>query len=191
MPDFPPLYLLRHGQTDWNRDRRVQGQMESQLTELGRGHATRQGEILAGLDLPEGVAAYCSPQRRTRQTADIALGAVRLEPTYDDRLKEVYLGSWEGHLRADLEVKFPEVFAGSSVFQTCLMSDGETEADLRGRVAAFLDELTRPSVVVSHGIALTFLRGIVLGASLADMDAMERAQGVVIELRDGREVTHR
>ena len=46
-------------------------------------------------------------------------------------------------------------------------------------------------MVVSHGIALTFLRGLVLGASLAEMEAMERAQGVVIELSDGREVTHR
>ncbi|MDQ2088404.1 histidine phosphatase family protein [Marimonas arenosa] len=191
MSTHPPLFLLRHGQTDWNRDRRIQGQMESQLTELGRGHATRQGEILAGLDLPEGIAAFCSPQRRTRQTAEIALGAVELDPMYDDRLKEVYLGSWEGHLRADLEGKFPEVFAGRSVFQTCLMSDGESEADLRARVGAFLTELDRPAVVVSHGIALTFLRGLVLGASLEEMDAMERAQGVVIELNGGVEITHR
>lgn len=191
MPEFPPLYLLRHGQTDWNRDRRIQGQMESQLTELGRGHAARQGAILAGLDLPADVAGYCSPQRRTRQTAGIALGAIGLAPSFDDRLKEVYLGSWQGHLRADLEARYPEVFHGRSVFQTCLMSDGESEADLRTRIGAFLDDLAGPSVVVSHGIALTFLRGIVLGASLAEMDAMQRDQGVVIELRDGVEVTHR
>ena len=191
MPAYPPLYLLRHGQTDWNRDRRIQGQMESQLTELGRRHATRQGEILAGLDLPEGLAAYCSPQLRTRQTAGIALAPVSLAPSFDARLKEVHLGSWEGHLWDDLRARLPGELGRKSVFEACLLSDGETEADLRARVGGFLSELRGPSVVVSHGIALTFLRGIVLGASLAEMDAMERAQGVVIELTGGVEVTHR
>lgn len=191
MPDFPPLYLLRHGQTTWNRDRRIQGQMESELTDLGRSHAARQGEILARLDLPQGVAAWCSPQRRTRQTAGIALGRIGLVPRFDARLKEVWLGSWEGQLRADLEARFPEQLAGVGVFRSCLISDGETEADLRARIGAFLEALEGPAVVVSHGITLTFLRGLVLGASLDEMEAMERAQGVVIELRDGREVTHR
>ena len=191
MPDYPPLYLLRHGQTHWNRDRRIQGQMESQLTELGRGHAARQGEILAGLDLPDGINAWCSPQKRTRQTAEIALAAVAIEPRFDDRLKEVFLGSWEGHLYADLERQLPEAFAGRSVFEICLKSDGESEADLRSRIGGFLDRLSGPTLVVSHGIALTFLRGIVLGSSLTEMIAMERAQGVVIELRDGGETTHR
>ena len=187
MPAYPPLYLLRHGQTDWNREGRIQGQTNSELTETGRGHARRQGEILAGLDLPEATRAYCSPARRTRQTAGLA----GLRPVFDDRLKEVFLGGWEGHLRTDLEARYPEVFEGRSVFRTCLMSDGETEADLRVRLGAFLDDLAGPAVVVSHGIALTFLRGIVLGASLDEMDAMGREQGVVVELRDGHEVTHR
>ena len=186
----PPLYLLRHGQTDWNRDRRIQGQMESQLTTLGRGHAARQGEILAGLDLPETIEAWCSPQVRTRQTAEIALAQAGLVPGFDDRLKEVHLGSWEGQYYADLIAGRPE-FESTSAFHLCLMSDGESEVDLRERVGAFLAGLERPAVVVSHGIALTFLRGIVLGSSLEEMDAMERAQGVVIELRDGAEVTHR
>jgi len=186
----PPLFLLRHGQTDWNRDRRIQGQLESQLTDLGRGHAARQGEILAGLDLPEGIEAYCSPQTRTRQTAEIALPPSGLEPSFDTRLKEVYLGSWEGRFYADLMATQPEL-SGRSAFELCLISDGESEADLRARAGAFLAGLQGPAVIVSHGIIMTFLRGIALGASLAEMEAMERAQGVVIELREGREVTHR
>ena len=90
MPDFPPLYLLRHGQTTWNRDRRIQGQLNSELTELGRQHARRQGEILAGLDLPAGLTAYCSPARRTRQTAGIAFAPLGFVPVFDDRLKEKF-----------------------------------------------------------------------------------------------------
>ncbi|MCF3594435.1 histidine phosphatase family protein [Rhodobacteraceae bacterium LMO-12] len=190
MADYPPLFLLRHGQTDWNRDRRIQGQMESDLSDLGRDHARRQGEILRGLDLPDGIAAYCSPQRRTRQTAGIALGAVGLEPTFDVRLKEVSMGSWEGQYYADLLKARPEL-ATQGIFNLCLQSDGENADDMRARAADFLDGLRGPAVIVSHGIIMSFLRGIVLGASLDDMEAMERAQGVVIELRDGLEVTHR
>ena len=187
---YPPLYLLRHGQTEWNRDRRIQGQVESVLTEEGRGHAARQGEILAGLALPEGVEAWCSPQVRTRQTAEIALPRAGLVPDFDDRLKEVFLGDWEGRYYPELIAAQPEL-AAQSVFRLCLMSNGESEGDLRARIGDFLGTLDAPAVVVSHGIALTFLRGIVLGLGLDGMEAMEREQGVVIELRDGTEVTHR
>lgn len=187
----PPLYLLRHGQTDWNRDRRIQGQMESDLTELGRGHAARQGEILAGLDLPDGIGAFCSPQRRTRQTAEIALGAVGLEPVFDDRLKEIWLGEWEGFLYAEMAAKDPSRFEGKSLFDVILDGPGEGAAEMAARLGDFLAGLERPAVVVSHGIALTFLRGAVLGVGLDAMRAMEREQGVVIELRDGVETVHR
>ena len=112
-------------------------------------------------------------------------------PGFDDRLKEVYLGSWEGRMWPDVMVEETTKLSGCSVFEACLLSDGETEADLWARVGAFLDDLTGPTVVVSHGIALTFLRGIVLGSSLAEMDGMAREQGVVLELNDGREWTHR
>lgn len=190
MPDFPPLYLLRHGQTDWNRDRRIQGQLESDLTDRGRGHARRQGEILAGLDLPAGIAAFCSPQRRARQTAEIALTAVGLVAEPDARLKEVSLGNWEGRYYADLLAERPDL-AAQGVFNLCLKSDGESAEDLGLRAGAFLQALRGPAVIVSHGIIMSFLRGHVLGASLAEMEAMERAQGVVIELSGGRELTHR
>ena len=103
---------------------------------MGRGHAARQGDILAGLGLPGGVTAFSSPQLRTRQTAEIALDRVGLDPVFDDRLKEVHLGSWEGQYYADLIAARPE-YAGTSVFRLCLASDGETEADLRARVGAF------------------------------------------------------
>jgi len=187
---IPPLYLLRHGQTDWNRDRRIQGQMESDLTDLGREQAARQGAILAGLDLPAGIVAHVSPLRRTRQTAEIALPAAGLEPRFDDRLKEVQMGRWEGQYYADLKLAEPEAFSAGSILHLCLNSPGETHDTLRARIAGFLDDLTGPAVVVSHGVALTILRGLALNATMPQMEAMSRDQGVVWELRDGREITH-
>lgn len=190
MQSHPPLYLLRHGQTDWNRDRRIQGQMESELTELGQSHALRQGEILAGLDLPEGIQAFCSPQIRTRQTAVRALAPLGIEPAFDDRLKEVHMGDWQGLYYADIIADTPAL-ADLGIVELCLSSSGEGETDMRARISAFVSELTDPAIIISHGIALSFLRAEIRGLGLDDMERMERAQGVVIELRDGVETTHR
>lgn len=187
---IPPLYLLRHGQTDWNRDRRIQGQMESDLTDLGREQAARQGAILAGLDLPKGVVAHVSPLRRTRLTAEIALSSVGLVQRHDDRLKEVFMGAWEGQYYADLKQAEPQAFGTGSILHLCLNSPGETQDDMRDRIGRFLDDLTGPAVVVSHGVALTILRGMVLNASMDEMEAMSRDQGVVWEVRNGHESTH-
>ena len=188
--DLPPLYLMRHGQTDWNRDRRIQGQLESQLTDTGRGHAARQGEILATLDLPDGITAHISPQRRTRQTAEIAVGPLELPTVFDDRLKEVTLGAWEGGYYADLLAENPDLRA-LDIFDLCLSSPGETKADLEHRIGAFLRDLTGPAIVVSHGIALTILRGLARGLSHDQMRALDRGQGYVIELSGGVETHHK
>ena len=186
----PPLYLLRHGQTDWNRDRRIQGQKESSLTDLGEAQAVQQGQILAALDRPEGLRAYCSPLRRTRQTAAHALAPLGLMPVFDDRLKEVGLGNWEGRLYAEVIAQTPALGA-LSAFDMCLSSPGETAEMLETRIAGFLDGLHGPSVIVSHGIALSVLWGVVLGRDRAGMAGMDRGQGLVIELRDGMETIWR
>jgi len=190
MLDLPPLYLMRHGQTNWNRDRRIQGQMESELTETGRGHAARQGEILAGLPLPAGICAHVSPLLRTRQTADIAVAPLGVAITCDDRLKEVSLGAWEGGYYADLLQENPDLRA-LNIFDLCLASPGETLADLQDRIGAFLRDLRGPAIIVSHGIALTVLRGLARGLDHAQMRALDRGQGYVIQLVGGVETVHR
>jgi probable phosphoglycerate mutase len=191
MPEYPPLYLLRHGQTEWNAIRRIQGQKNSVLTAAGQDHARAQGRILAGLDLPDGIAGFASPLVRTRQTADLALAPIGMAPRFDDRLMEIGLGSWEGHMYADMVATDPERLGGMSAFEMCFASpDGETEEDMRARIGAFLDDLEGPAVIVSHGIALSILRGIVRGLDMAGMAALDRSQGVVIELAGGQEVVH-
>ncbi|MDF1853864.1 histidine phosphatase family protein [Pseudooceanicola sp.] len=189
--NLPPLYLLRHGQTDWNRDGRIQGQMESDLTDLGRAQAGRQGEILTGLSLPKDIRAHVSPLRRTRQTADLAVAPLGLTLNLDDRLKEVTMGEWEGHYYAALRPTLDAEFQTMSGFDLCLNSPGESEAELRARCQSFLEDITGPSIIVSHGIALTILRGVVRGLSYDEMAALEREQGVVIALIDGAETLHR
>lgn len=191
MSEKPALYLLRHGQTTWNAAGRVQGQLESELSDLGREHARRQGAILARMGLPEGLGVYCSPQRRTRQTAELALGALGLAPRFDDRLKEIHLGNWEGRYYADLTAQDPAFFEGRSTLMLCLEGPGETLEDMRARMGAFLDDLDGPALVVSHGVALTVLRGLVLGLDIAAMEGLGAEQGVIYELLDGEQIVHR
>lgn len=101
------LYLIRHGQTDWNKERRAQGQSESKLTELGEQQARELGERLAPVEFDH---IYCSSSQRTRQTADLAFGHRNTEIEYRDSLREIFLGPWEGHLYDDIEVEYGDSF---------------------------------------------------------------------------------
>lgn len=136
-----PIYLLRHGQTEWNRDRRVQGSLESQLTSLGRRQAAAQARLLAPiLAATPNLDLYASPQIRARQTAEIALPGHDAEITYDARLAELNMGDWEGHLRADLEPENPILRdPHTPIFAQCMAAtNGEGFDALSARLAAFL-----------------------------------------------------
>jgi len=101
------LHLIRHGETDWNRDKRVQGQADSRLTGLGRQQAARLAPVL----LREPVSAvYCSSSLRTRQTAEILFRDSDLRISPCDRLREIYLGPWEGRLQSEVRETHPEQF---------------------------------------------------------------------------------
>lgn len=99
------LHLIRHGETDWNKERRVQGQSESQLTELGIQQARELGQRIRHLDFDK---IYCSSSLRTRQTAEHAFPESDIEIAYLDELREIFLGPWEGHLYEDLARREPE-----------------------------------------------------------------------------------
>jgi broad specificity phosphatase PhoE len=187
---FPPILLLRHGQTDWNAIRRIQGQRESDLTETGRGHAACQGEILAGMgDVLLTRALWCSPLRRTRQTAEIAFGPAYGRVRHDDRLKEIFMGDWEGWLYADLPSRWPEEAARwTTTFDRCVEAPGGEGFDsLMARAQSFLDDLDGPAVIVAHGVINMAIRGIILGLDRDGMADLEAEQGVVLRLEDGRE----
>lgn len=101
------LHLFRHGQTNWNAERRVQGQSESQLDALGIEQAQRLGERIRDLDFQH---VYCSSSERTRQTAEHAFARRSLPITYLDSLREIHMGPWEGQLYAEIEAAEPDSF---------------------------------------------------------------------------------
>ena len=185
MPEFPPLLILRHGQTEWNREHRIQGSQDSPLTDLGRAQARDQQAILQGLDLAE-FTAWVSPQGRAQATADIALEGLALPRHVDDRLAEIRVGEWEGLKRDDLVMDRPMDESEESALDLYERAPGgEGFQALRVRCAAFLADLTGPAVIVTHGITSRMLRLVACDLDIADIALVGGGQGVVYEIRDG------
>jgi len=136
MKSYPKVWFLRHGETEWNAEGRVQGQTESVLSERGRVHAQQQAELMAPI-LAHNPPCIVSPLKRTRQTADIALGGRDYQT--DDRLKEIFAGDWEGHLRADIFKNLPEGITAQSPHMEfyCAAPGGEGFDVFQARVNAF------------------------------------------------------
>ena len=146
------ILLVRHGETDWNRDARFQGHADPPLNERGREQARALAERLAAEPL---AAVYTSPLQRARETAEIVAARVGLPVESVDGVREVDVGSWSGLTRTEIEERFPEAFArwlGNGPG----WEDGETYEEMGERVLAALEELARRHpgevvLVVTHG----------------------------------------
>ncbi|GFE63685.1 histidine phosphatase family protein [Litoreibacter roseus] len=185
MSNYPEIYVLRHGETEWNAESRMQGRLDSPLTEKGIAQARRQGRLLAGFDW-SGFDVWCSPQGRAFQTAAIALvGHVEMLRT-DDRLCEIDVGDWQGCLRKDLPLVEPQPMTQSLPVELYKNApNGEGFARLRARCTAFLDDLARPAVIVTHGITSRMLRTVHLGLQDNAVADLPGGQGVVHHVKDG------
>jgi broad specificity phosphatase PhoE len=157
------IYLIRHGETDFNREGRLQGRLDSRLTEKGQEEARRMAEHLRPhIEAHPQWAMIVSPAGRTRATAGIVHEALGLacEMQIEPRLAEVDVGSWEGWTREDLEREAPGVFGQPGWL--CRSPDGEAYEVLAGRLAHWLEEIDEDDgvrrIVVSHGIAGRVLR---------------------------------
>lgn len=176
----PDLYILRHGQTEWNAQNRMQGWLNSPLTPKGKQDATRQGEILRNRDL-SGFAFWCSPSGRAIQTAGLACAMADAVHT-DARLREIGVGDWGGRLRHELP-------SGEGLdpymAQYEMAPNGEGLAALQDRVAGFLAELDGPAVLITHGITSRVIRAAVIGEGALSHPSIHGGQGCVYHLKDG------
>ncbi len=182
---YPEIFILRHGQTEWNKEGRMQGHLDSPLTETGRQQAAQQRDLLAKTELPEGVSFWVSPQPRARSTAEIALDGLCQAPNVDPRLREIHMGTWDGLTGTDIDAEAPGVRDLGLMSWMDHAPGGEHLSGLRQRVEDWLSELRSPAVVVTHGITSRMMRGIVLGLSIPDMEALPGGQGIIYRVKDG------
>ncbi|MDJ1009762.1 MAG: histidine phosphatase family protein [Paracoccaceae bacterium] len=182
---YAELFILRHGETEWNRAGRMQGGLDSPLTALGREQAVRQRDLVAGLELPSDMPVHVSPQGRARATAEIVLGDRIAGARFDDRLREIHLGDWDGLTRAEIDRRAPGLDDCGMIGWMDLAPGGEGLAGLEARVADWLAGLDGPAITVTHGTTSRMIRRLVLGLDLDGMEELPGGQGIIYHLRAG------
>ena len=155
---LPLLYFVRHGETDWNAEERLQGQADTDLNERGRMQADQNGRRLAEIvSDPSSFDFVASPMRRTRETMERVRIQMGLPPQgfrTDPRLKEVHFGAWQGFTYPELERREPGCTARRTRDKWHFLPPGaeaESYELLARRVRLWLDELRRPTICVTHG----------------------------------------
>jgi probable phosphoglycerate mutase len=146
METVTTILLARHGETDWNRDRRVQGHSDVPLNDNGREQARELGKLLAKEQFD---AVYASNLARAKETAEIAAAGRGLPVREVAELRERHFGTWEGLTDADIRARFPESRTGP-------WGDGETQDEMSARVVAALHEIATGHrgatvLVLTHG----------------------------------------
>jgi len=175
MSSLPPtrLCLVRHGETSWNRERRLQGQLDTPLNALGRQQALLVAERLAGLagDAPFD-ALYSSDLERTRDTAQPIAERLPLPVQVTPSLRERHFGQLQGLTPEQAAQQHPALQLAMQ--QRALDSDlggGETLPTLAERLRHFLGHMLerhagRRVIVVSHGGVLDVIRRLATGKTL-------------------------
>jgi len=190
----PVIYYIRHGETSWNAQGKLQGTQDIALNDLGRRQAAHAGAVLADLLKRDGcdtsaLPFVASPLGRARATMELVRGALKLPPeTYalDDRLREIGYGVWEGSTLAEMQAADPELYARRLTAKwTMAPKGGETYAEVQHRMRDWYDSVTGNTVAVAHGgtaRALMVALGIETPESAADLPI---EQGAVYVFGDG------
>lgn len=188
----PLVYFVRHGETDWNAEGRLQGQADTDLNDKGRAQAARNGGLLARLiDDPAAFDFVASPLRRTRETMEIVRAAMRLDPLAyrtDPRIMELNFGDWQGYTYAELDAASPGAKRSRARDKWNFVPPGATSenyARLADRVRPFIDELRRPTACVTHGGVLRVLFRIVGGLTEDACADLPVPQDRVLRWEDG------
>ena len=185
--DIPPIYFIRHGETDWNRQGLIQGTIETDINENGVAQAISVARALA-VKQPE-LQAYdfvVSPQLRAQHTMRIICD---LQPRdfnsvrTDSRVRELGFGVWEGHPMWELKDSpiYPADAQGHFDWRP---EGGESYADGMQRVDGFLRELTRPTLIVAHGGVGRCIIGYVCNLPGPEIAHLPTPQGCYCVLED-------
>jgi phosphoserine phosphatase len=191
----PRFLLIRHGETDWNRAGKFQGQIDVPLNENGRNQASLAAEFLKTIQIDFG---FTSPMLRPKETAEIIL---KQHPTLtlheDADLREIGHGLWEGKFEAEIETEYPgELQRWHTHPESVQMPEGENLQDVWDRATAAWQQIinqvgnvTQTGIVVAHDATNKVLLCYLLGLGLADIWKIKQGNGAVtvIDYPDGIE----
>lgn len=152
------LYLTRHGQTEWNLQRRLQGWKNSNLTSKGRKEAVLLGERLKSVDLD---IIFSSSSMRAVETAEIIARDRDIEIKLEDNLREIHSGKWEGNSLSDIEKLFPEEYY---IYQNAphlyeANNGGETFFQVQKRAISVINRIIYEDkyenvLIITHGVTV-------------------------------------
>ena len=185
-----PLVFIRHGETEWNRELRFQGQKDVPLNDHGRRQAERNGRAIAGILSTGEWQLVSSPLGRAIETMQIVLAAAgqphRAFAT-DPVLMEVNYGDWEGLTLIEIGERFPEEAAARDADKWGYTpKNGESYAMLAARVETWLATLGGPTFVVAHGGVLRALMHILAGLPAHNAPHLAVPQDRVILFTESR-----
>ncbi|WP_028022659.1 histidine phosphatase family protein [Enterovibrio calviensis] len=166
------IFVLRHGETEFNAEKKLQGHCNSPLTEKGTAQAQSVGAVLKAYLQGSHVSVYSSSLGRALQTAHIVceeIGYPSSEIIEEPRLKEFSLGDWEQRSIPSLVSENPYLLEKSDWYLSA--PNAETYDDVKARLNAWLSELPEGEdvVVVSHGLTGIVLRGVLLGLTYEEV----------------------
>ncbi len=182
------IFLVRHGETDWNREGRFQGQMDIPMNRTGLGQARAVAETLKDVSLDRIVA---SPLARTRETARPLEELTGLPVEMNGGLVEISHGLWEGRTAGEVEAEWPGMLAAWHGHpELVTMPGGESLADVQKRAwPAFLrtvEEEGESVVVVSHDAVLKVILCRIFDSPLSSFWRFQLANGSITLLELGR-----
>ena len=189
---MPLIYFLRHGQTGWNAERRIQGHIDAPLNDLGRTQAARNGRALAEAIGDASAFDYVSsPLVRASETMEIVRRELGLAPKgyrADLRLREYNLGDWQGSRYDDIERDFPALIAAQRLDPWNFLYPGEGGESfflLSARVLAWLAEIDRDTIATSHGGVMRVLRRHFLDLDVETTFKPDIPQDQVLRIANG------
>lgn len=185
------LYLLRHGQTRYNAELRLQGRCNSELTPRGEAQALAMGDRLAKLlTEPTDWTIYASPLGRARQTAERVcqqLGLDQERIIWDERLVELGMGEWESRRLPELLAAYPELDLEEPDWYL-RAPHGESFESIQRRARQWLEDehIAEQAIVVSHGLFGAMLRGAYVDLDYTTTWLQELPQDAFFKLSGGR-----
>lgn len=193
------FFFVRHGETDWNREGRLQGQRDVPLNARGQDQAMAVGRSLKrltgerNLD-PRTLDYVSSPLSRTRGTMELLRLALGLEPhryRLEDRLRELGFGTWEGRTWAEIAATDPfSVKARKRDKWGTVSPGGESYAQLVERIRPWLETVTPDSIVVAHGGVARAILTLTTDLDPASAVGTLIPQGRVMVVGQGRATWH-